>query len=50
MKKLEVLSKTIEESIKELKNIFESVGEEKEKIKIKIQKIFTKLRTELDNR
>ena len=50
LKKLEELSKIIENSIKELKNIFEKISEEKEEVKIKIQKIFTKIRSELDNR
>ena len=50
MKKLEELSKNIENSIKELKNIFEKINKEKEELKIKIQKIFTKIRTELNNR
>ena len=50
IKTLEELSKNIDNSIKELKNIFDKVNKEKEEIKIKIQKIFTKIRTELNNR
>ena len=50
MKKLEELSKNIENSIKEIKNIFEKINKEKEELKIIIQKIFTKIRTELNNR
>ena len=50
MKMLEELSRTIENSIKELKNIFDKINKEKEEIKIKIQKIFTKIKTEVNNR
>ena len=50
MKSLEELSNKLEESIKNLKNIFEKITENKEKIKIEIQKIFTKIRTELNDR
>ena len=38
------------ESIKELKEIFDEMNNEKEEMKIQIQKIFTKLRNELNSR
>jgi len=50
MKMLKELSKNIENSIKELKSIFDIINKEKDEIKIKIQAIFTKIRTELNNR
>ena len=50
MKKLEESSRIIENSIKELKNIFEKINKDKEELKKKIQKIFTKIRAELNNR
>ena len=50
IKILEELNKNIDNSIKELKNIFDNIIKEKDEIKIKIQKIFTKIRTELNNR
>jgi tryptophanyl-tRNA synthetase len=37
-------------SINELKNIFEKINEDKEKIKLKIQTIFTNLRNQLNER
>ena len=50
IKNLENLSKSFEESIQELKKIFESVNENKEKLKLKIQKLFTKIRNCLNER
>ena len=50
MKMLKELSKNIENSIKELKSIFDIINKEKDEIKIKIQTIFTKIRKELNNR
>ena len=50
IKSLEELSEKLEESIKNLKTIFEKVIENKEQIKLEIQKIFTKIRTELNDR
>ena len=50
MKKLEELSNKIEPTIKELKDIYEKINESKDKLKGEIQNIFTKLRTELNNR
>ena len=50
IKFLEDLKNNIEMSINELKNIFEKINEEKEKIKLKIQTIFTNLRNQLNER
>ena len=50
IKLLEELSNNLEESIKNLKIIFEKINESKEKLKSDIQKIFTKLRCELNDR
>ena len=50
MKKLEELSNKLEPTIKELKDIYEKINESKEKLKGEIQNIFTKIRTELNNR
>ena len=50
IKLLEELSNKIEESIKTLKSIFDKINENKEKLKLEIQKVFTKLRTELNDR
>ena len=50
IKHLEELSNKIEESINELKKIYENINENKEKLKIKIQKIFTKIRNSLNDR
>ena len=47
---LEELSKTLEESINNLKKIFEKINENKEELKLKIQKTFTKIRNEINNR
>jgi len=47
---LENFSKNINESINNLKNITEKINERKEQLKLKIQKIFTKIRNELNNR
>ena len=49
IKKLEELSKDLQESIDKLKIVFESINESKETIKNDIQKVFTKLRNELNN-
>jgi len=48
IKKLEELSKDLQESIDKLKIVFESINESKETIKNDIQKVFTKLRNELN--
>ena len=50
IKNLEELSKKLEPSINELKLIFEKINEKKEKLRIEIQKLFTKLRNELNDR
>ena len=50
MKKLEEFSNKIEPTIKELKDIYEKINESKDKLKGEIQNIFTKIRTELNNR
>ena len=50
IKSLEVLSNTLEKSINELKDILVKLNENKENLKIKIQKIFTKIRTALNDR
>ena len=47
---LEKLSNTVLKSIDDLKKIFEKINEKKEELKIKIQKIFTKIRNELNDR
>ena len=47
---LEILAKNLEESMKKLKSIFEKINENKEDIKNNIQKIFTKIRNELNIR
>ena len=47
---LEDLSKTLEKSIIELKSIFDKIEKNKEDLKIKIQKIFTKIRNTLNDR
>ena len=50
IKFLEELSIALEQSIKELKKIFLKINNDKEKLKLNIQKIFTKLRNSLNNR
>ena len=50
IKYLEEALNTLEESIKKIKMIYEKMNENKEELKIKIQKIFTKIRNELNNR
>ena len=47
---MEKLSTLLEESINNLKNIFEKIKENKEEMKLKIQKIFTQLRNILNER
>jgi len=47
---LEILARNLEESMKKLKSIFEKINENKEDIKNNIQKIFTKIRNELNIR
>ena len=50
IKYLQKISDKLENSINELKDLFGKITESKEELKIKIQKIFTKLRSELNNR
>ena len=50
IKCLEEISLNIEQKIKELKPIYEKINKSKEELKTNIQKIFTKLRTALNNR
>ena len=49
-KLLEQFSNTIQDSVIKLKEIFEKTNKVKEDLKLKIQKTFTKLRNELNNR
>ena len=50
IKYLKELSNTLQKSVEELKVIFEKINENKEKIKLKVQSVFTKIRNELNNR
>ena len=50
MKLLEELSNNINESINKIKIIYEKINKEKEELKLKIQKIFTNIRNEINNR
>ena len=50
IKCLENLSITFEQSINEIKKMFDKINEDKETLKMNIQKIFTKLRNEINNR
>ena len=50
IKLLEELSKTVNDSIEKIKKIMATIDEKKENLKSKIQKIFTKIRNELNNR
>ena len=47
---MEEFSKNIDESIKTFKTISEKIIENKEQLKLKVQKIFTNIRNELNNR
>jgi len=50
IKELKNLSNSLESSIKKLKDAFEEINKDREELKIKIQKIFTELRNNLNNR
>ena len=50
IQKLDNMSNNLKDKINELKNIFEKINENKENLKLKIQKIFTKIRNEIKNR
>ena len=47
---MEDLSISFQQSIDKLKKIYENISNEKEVLKLDIQKIFTKLRNEINNR
>ena len=49
-KSLENLSKILEEKINQLKTIIEKINESKEGLKLKVQKTFTQIRSELNDR
>ena len=50
IKEFENLSNSVTQSINRLKKTFDEINEKKEEMKIQIQKIFTKIRTEINNR
>jgi hypothetical protein len=50
MNNLEKLSSTVNESIKEIKKIFEKMNTSKENLKLKVQKIFTNIRNKINER
>ena len=50
LKSLENFSLSLQDSIKEIKIIFEKINENKENIKTKIQQIFTKIRNQVNKR
>ena len=50
IKELENLSNSLTQSINQLKNTLDEINDKKEEMKIQIQKIFTKIRNELNNR
>ena len=50
MNKLNELSNKLEPSIDELKKIYEIINDKKEKLKVKIQKLFTEIRNALNER
>ena len=50
IKFLEEISKTMVNSINQLKNIFDIINQKKEKLKLDIQKIFTQLRNTINDR
>ena len=50
IEKLQKLSSSFEESINKLKEIYKKINDDKEELKNKIQKLFTWLRNELNNR
>ena len=47
---LQNLSENLTESINKLKKIYEDINQEKEQLKLKVQKLFTKIRNELNNK
>ena len=50
IKFLQDISNNIKKSIKELKQIYEKINENKESLKINIQKLFTKIRNQINDR
>ena len=50
IKSLSIFAKNIKDSINQLKNLFEQINESKEKLKLNIQSIFTKIRNALNER
>ena len=50
IKLLEKLLNNIDESINKLKNTLETINNTKEQLKLKVQKIFTRIRNEINNR
>ena len=50
IKNLEDLESKFNENMKELKNIFQKIEKDKEDLKIKVQNVFTKIRTILNDR
>ena len=50
IQRLDNMSNNLKDKINELKNIFNKINENKENLKLKVQKIFTKIRSELNNR
>ena len=50
IKYLEDISKNFQESIDKLRQIYENISKDKEELKLNIQKIFTKIRTEVNDR
>jgi chaperonin cofactor prefoldin len=47
---LENISENLEKSIEKLKITFDKINDNKEELKLKIQKIFTKIRNALNDR
>ena len=47
---MEDLSTSFEKSVEEIKNLFKKINNDKEDLKLQIQKIFTKIRTKLNER
>ena len=50
IKTLEELSNTLQESIADIKKLFEKINENKDELKSNIQKTFTRIRNEINNR
>ena len=50
IKYLEDISKNFQESIDKLRQIYENISKDKEELKLNIQKIFTKIRSEVNDR